>query len=1398
MQGFISRDMVAQSHVTPDRFSSIRCSLASPERIRSWSYGEVKRPETINYRTLKPESDGLFCAKIFGPLRDMQCLCGKYKRHNHRGIKCEKCEVEVTLARTRRERMGHITLAAPVAHVWFLRALPSRIGLMLDMTLREVERVLYFDSFVVLDSGVSDTIKERDMFTELQYREIADDLEDDDVVVETGAEAIQRMLQKINLEQERDHIREELDKTTAEQRTKRLIKRLHLVNGMINSGSKAEWMILTVLPVLPPDLRPLVALDGGRFASSDLNELYRRVINRNLRLSRLEAQRAPDIIIRNEKRMLQVAVDSLLDNGRSGRAIKSTFSRRPLKSLADVIKGKQGRFRQNLLGKRVDYSGRSVIVVGPQLKLHQCGLPKRMALELFKPHVFGRLQEDERATTLKAARKLVEREVPEVWDMLGEAIYQHPVLLNRAPTLHRLGIQAFEPVLIEGQGIQLHPLVCTAFNADFDGDQMAVHVPLTLEAQLEARVLMMSTNNILSPGSGEPIITPTKDMVLGLYYTSRVRPGAKGEGEVFADPIEVERAYETKQIDLHAQIKVRLDANGEHKIVETSHGRLKIWNIVPKAVSFDLVNRDLTSKRISELVNAAYRVAGNKALVIFADKLMALGFSQATRSGSSLCLADLTAPKEKAEVVAETQARVADMERMVLEGQMTAGEKANHVRDAWDRATTKVSRLLMDAIGEETFTKADGTEVKDKSFNSLFMFMDSGARGSEAQIRQLAGIRGLIAKPDGSIIETPITASFRDGLSVLQYFISTHGARKGLADIALKTATSGYLTRRLVDVAQDVVITLGDCKTTRGISLEAVVEGAMLQQTLAERILGRVVSEAVVDNNGEELIPANTLIEEHHQVLIDDAAIQEIVVRSPVTCEAERGICAYCYGRDLARGSIVGRGEAVGVIAAQSIGEPGTQLTMRTFHIGGAASASSREDTLRAGNNGTVVFQHVRTVTRDDGKAVVISHSAEIFVLDLRGNRRERYALEYGSVLNVGDGDTVTTGQEIARLTPLYQQFITTAGGTVRLQSFVENTTVAAQEDETTGTRIYRVMPGSRDWKAVDGVGQPTVELLNANGDVVEALELPSDAEVRLADGDTVGIGRAVARLPKEQEKTVDITGGLPRVAELFEARQPKNPAVLSPQAGVVRIEGEVRTKRRLVIVADDGTETEVMVPSRRPLNVISGARVEIGDSLIDGPLSATEMFSVFANDNEEIAIERVTAFLVSGIQKVYREQGVRIGDKHIEVIVRQMLCRVHITDAGETPLMPEQEEHIQVVRDINVTTEKRAGKIATFRRLLLGITKAALSNRSFISAAAFQESTKVLTDAATQGRRDPLEGLKENVVVGRLIPAGTGLRYHDIHSGAPIGEPIDSTPKDMEDFIRVGLAETERRDRVT
>ncbi len=1361
-----------------EEFDSLRIGLASPEMIRSWSYGEVKKPETINYRTFKPERDGLFCAKIFGPTKDYECLCGKYKRLKHRGVICEKCGVEVALAKVRRERMGHIELASPVAHIWFLKSLPSRIGLLMDMTLRDIERVLYFESFVVVDPGLT-SLEKRQLLTDEQYYEALEEF-GDEFEAKMGAEAIQDLMKDMDVREEIANIREELPQTNSDTKIKKLTKRLKLMEAFDNSGNEPEWMIFTVLPVLPPDLRPLVPLEGGRFATSDLNDLYRRVINRNNRLKRLLDLSAPDIIVRNEKRMLQEAVDALLDNGRRGRAITGT-NKRPLKSLADMIKGKQGRFRQNLLGKRVDYSGRSVIVVGPSLRLHQCGLPKKMALELFKPFIFGKLEARGLATTIKAAKKMVERETAEVWDILAEVIREHPVLLNRAPTLHRLGIQAFEPVLIEGKAIQLHPLVCTAYNADFDGDQMAVHVPLTIEAQLEARALMMSTNNVLLPASGEPVIVPSQDVVLGVYYMTREKINDLGEGMAFADVEEVYRAYRAGKVGLQAKVKVRVretikNDDGEFvtstELKDTTIGRALLYEIVPNGLAYDHINRPLGNKDMSGLINVCYRAVGLKETVIFADQLMYMGYEYSTRSGASIGVEDFVIPTEKAQIIGEAEAEITEIESQYASGLVTQGEKYNKVIDIWTRANELVGAAMMDTLSTETVINREGNEEEQTSFNSVWMYSDSGARGSPAQIRQLSGMRGLMTKPDGSIIETPITANFREGLSVMQYFISTHGARKGLADTALKTANSGYLTRRLVDVAQDLVVTEVDCGTENGLTMTAVIEGGDVVEGLGNRVLGRVIAVDVFNAAGDEvLIPKGTMIDEQWITKIDAMTIDEIKVRSTITCDTRYGVCANCYGRDLGRGHLVNIGEAIGVIAAQSIGEPGTQLTMRTFHIGGAASRATAIDNIQVKHAGDIRLHNLKTIEKENGDLVAVSRSGEVAVADEEsGRERERYKIPYGAVLKKGHEAAVEAGEIVANWDPHTHPIVTEVEGKVVFENMVEGVTIRRLTDELTGLSSISVIDPKERPSAGKDV-RPAVLLVDDEGEalLLAGTDMPAhyfleaNAILSLENGDHIAVGDVIARIPQEGSKTRDITGGLPRVADLFEARKPKDSAVLAEISGTVSFGKETKGKRRLVItpitetndLPEGADHYEVLIPKWRHMTVFEGENVEKGEVVSDGPENPHDILRLKG-------VEELMSYVVKEIQDVYRLQGVMINDKHIEVIVCQMLRKVDILDIGESNLIKgEQMEYVRVLEENDRLAAENKQQVK-YQRVLLGITKAALATESFVSAASFQETTRVLTEAAVTGKRDYLRGLKENVIVGRLIPAGTGLKYHE------------------------------------
>ena len=1372
-------------------YNAIKAGLASPQKIRSWSYGEVKKPETINYRTFKPERDGLFCSKIFGPIKDYECICGKYKRMKHRGVVCEKCGVEVTLSKVRRERMGHIELASPVAHIWFLKSLPSRIALALDLTLRDLERVLYFESFIVINPGMTD-LDPGQLLSDEEYYEALEQW-GDEFEAGMGAEAVQNLLLEIDLDSEISNLQNQIPETRSEAKIKKITKRLKLLRSFNNSGNKPEWMVLEVLPVLPPDLRPLVPLEGGRFATSDLNDLYRRVINRNNRLKRLLDLNAPDIITRNEKRMLQESVDALLDNGRRGRAVTGS-NKRPLKSLADMIKGKQGRFRQNLLGKRVDYSGRSVIVVGPTLKLHQCGLPKKMALELFKPFVFGRLQHLEMASTIKLAKKMVEREETEVWDILAEVIREHPVLLNRAPTLHRLGIQAFEPVLVEGKAIQLHPLVCKAYNADFDGDQMAVHVPLTLEAQLECRALMMATNNILSPANGKPIIDPSQDVVLGIYYMTREKINVKGEGQVLSSPEEANRAFQLNAVDLHAKIKVRLRPNKlpeeKTEIIDTTLGRTLLYELLPDGMSFDLINRTLDSKAISSLIDISYRKSGLKKTVIFADRLMYMGYQFATKSGASLCIDDFIIPKEKDKYVNEAEKEVKDIESQFASGLVTQGEKYNKVIDIWSRANEMIAKAMMDNISKEEVTDSEGNVVISDSFNSVFMFADSGARGSPAQIRQLAGMRGLMAKPDGSIIETPITANFREGLTAQQYFISTHGARKGLADTALKTANSGYLTRRLVDVAQDLVIREEDCKTSNGIIMRPLIEGGEVIVPLGERVLGRTVAENVLGpNNKDILLKKGTLIDEDLVDKLDDLGVYELTVRSAIHCEAIFGLCVKCYGRDLGRGHEANIGEAVGIVAAQSIGEPGTQLTMRTFHIGGAASGISVENKVEAGIDGKVVYD-CRVIKRKDRTFIVVSQSSEINVEDENGRVVERHRIPYGTTLNFPSGSKIKQGDLLAKWDPLTRPIIAEVGGKAKFIDIDDGITVRLKTDELTGLSNIEIIDITERPKGEAQDKRPAIHIVDGKGKQKTILDseapaiymLPGNAFLQLQDGQDIQLGSVIARISQESAKTKDITGGLPRVADLFEARKPKEAAILAQATGTISWGKPTKGKERLIITEESGNEVATLIPKTRHINVFEGEKIEKGDVVSDGPLSPHDIL-------ELRSLLELTEYVVSGIQEVYRLQGVTINDKHIEVILRQMLGRVEIIDAGDSEYILGEQVSFSKVRETNKKlAEQKKAKIK-FKRVLLGITKASLATDSFISAASFQETTRVLTEAATTGKTDNLKGLKENVVVGRLIPAGTGLakRKEDLEK-----EELEIEPIDLEEALVKALSEVE------
>ena len=1367
-------------------FDAIKIGLASPEMIRSWSYGEVKKPETINYRTFRPERDGLFCAKIFGPVKDYECLCGKYKRLKHRGVVCEKCGVEVTQSKVRRERMGHLELASPVAHIWFLKSLPSRIGLLLDMTLREIERVLYFEAYLVVDPGMT-TLKKGQLLSEEEYIEALDEFGNDfDALM--GAEAIHSVLKDVKLDDLINSIHQDMGATASQIKLKRLTKRLKLAESLLKSGNRPEWMILKVLPILPPDLRPLVPLDGGRFATSDLNDLYRRVINRNNRLQRLLELNAPEIIVRNEKRMLQKSVDALLDNGRMGRAITGS-NRRPLKSLADMIKGKQGRFRQNLLGKRVDYSGRSVIVVGPTLKLHQCGIPKKMALELFKPFVFHKLIYQGEAGTIKAAKRLAEAEGPEIWDILEDVIREHPILLNRAPTLHRLGIQAFEPVLIEGKAIQLHPLVCKAFNADFDGDQMAVHVPLSIEAQLESRALMMSSNNILSPANGEPIIVPSQDVVLGLYYMTRERINDLGEGHIFTDVTELQRAYDGGYVGLQAKVKLRIlrntepedESNVTHELVETTVGRGLLSTIMPPELPYSAINQTMDSKHITQLINKCYRDVGLKAAVIFADKLMYMGFEHATKAAISISIDDMEVPEKKEEILATAEGQVKNIQNQFSSGLLTQGERYNKVVDIWSRTNDLIADAMMEKLGQEEVEDQTGNKKIQPSFNSIFMMADSGARGSAAQIRQLAGMRGLMAKPDGSIIETPITANFREGLNVLQYFISTHGARKGLADTALKTANSGYLTRRLVDVSQDLVVTEDDCGTTKGLTVSTIVEGGSIVQGLGDRILGRFIAEPLLDREKNEiLLESGTLIDEKNVYLLELHGIETILVKSPVTCETKHGICVSCYGRDLGRGNIVNKGEAVGIIAAQSIGEPGTQLTMRTFHIGGAASSSAAVNSIEVKNDGKIHLYNIKTIKSKDKNLVAVSRSGEISVTDNYGKERERYKVPYGARITTKDGKKVKRGQIISTWDPHTHPIVAEAAGIIEFEDFIDGVTVTEQVDDLTGINNTLIMDSQKQ-SAKSKELRPRARLHNAKGKPIFfsgtetpiIYAFPSGAIIRATDGSKISAGDVIARIPLESSKTIDITGGLPRVADLFEARKPKDAAILAKYSGITSFGRETKGKVRLVITSEDGDVHEELILKTRRLNIYEGESIAKGEIIADGELSLHDILEIQG-------VQALSEYLVKEVQDVYRLQGVPINDKHIEVIIRQMMRVVEVENPGDTAFLNKEQINKSDLLVVNETMQAEDLEPATYRHILMGITKASLATTSFISAASFQETTRVLTEAAVRGSVDKLRGLKENVVVGRLIPAGTGF------------EPaIDETAIAEEEFAK-GLRDLE------
>src|SRR6184192_4374192 len=1359
----------------PLNFNAIRISLASPEKIRSWSHGEVKKPETINYRTFKPERDGLFCAKIFGPTKDYECNCGKYKRMRHRGVVCEKCGVEVIQSKVRRERMGHIELATPVVHIWFLKSLPSRIGALLDMSLKDIEKVLYFESYIVVDPGET-PLQYKELLTEARYRKAVEE-HGAKFVAEMGAEAIRKLLKAVDVARLSEDLRQEMRDANSEVRRKKMAKRLKVINAFKTSGNRPEWMVLEVIPVIPPDLRPLVPLDGGRFATSDLNDLYRRVINRNNRLKRLMELSAPDMIIRNEKRMLQEAVDALFDNGRRGRAITGQ-NRRPLKSLSDMLKGKTGRFRQNLLGKRVDYSGRSVIVVGPELRLHQCGLPKKMALELFKPFIYNKLEERGYVTTIKSAKKMVEKERPEVWDILDEVIREHPVLLNRAPTLHRLGIQAFEPILIEGKAIQLHPLVCAAYNADFDGDQMAVHVPLSVEAQVEARALMMSTNNILSPAHGKPIIVPTQDIVLGLYFMTREHLGTQGQGRTFANFDEVRIAYDQGEVDLQARIRVRVPAalGGNGQVIDSTVGRVLLYEIVPPEIAFAEVNKVMKKKELGTLIDLSYRHAGNKATVIFADRLKDLGYEQATKAGISIGIKDMVIPPSKHKLLEEANAAVREIEDQYNKGLITDGERYNKVVDIWAEVTDRIADEMLRELGTQEVRDTDGNIRRIPSFNPIFMMADSGARGSAQQIRQLAGMRGLMAKPSGEIIETPITANFREGLTVLQYFISTHGARKGLADTALKTANSGYLTRRLVDVAQDAIITEYDCGTMDGIALGALVEGGEIIEPMGERILGRVALDDIEDPFTHEiLVKANEEIDENKVKEIEEAGIEKVKIRSVLTCQARRGICVECYGRDLARGRKVNIGEAVGVIAAQSIGEPGTQLTMRTFHIGGTATRRAEASTVENRHLGVVHFHGLKTVKRKDGALIAMNRNGEIVIADENGRERERYQVVYGAKLTVKEGQKVEIGTQLAEWDPFATPIVAEVGGTIRFSDIIEGVTMNEQLDEVTGLSRKSIIE-SRDAEA-----QPRIAIEDEKGnpkflpnsEQPARYMLPVGANITVNDGDNIEQGEIIARIPRETTKTKDITGGLPRVAELFEARKPKEHAVISEIEGVVSFGKDTKGKRKVVVTPEiDGKlrtdlAKEYLIAKGKHINVHAGDRVKAGDPLMDGAANPHDILKVLGE-------KELARYMVDEVQEVYRLQGVKINDKHIETIVRQMLRRVRVQEVGDTNFLVDEQVEKQMFDAENERVKADGGNAAVGEPLLLGITKASLSTESFISASSFQETTKVLTEAAISGRVDYLRGLKENVIMGRLIPAGTGLtayKHLDIEVETPVDE---------------------------
>jgi DNA-directed RNA polymerase subunit beta' len=1356
---------------SPINFNAIRISIASPEKIESWSHGEVKKPETINYRTFKPEKDGLFCAKIFGPTKDYECNCGKYKRMKHRGIVCEKCGVEVIQSKVRRERMGHIRLATPVAHIWFLKSIPSKIGTLLDITLRDLERILYFEAYLVLD-GKETPLKKGEILSEDRYRE-AREKHGEGFFVAQGAEAIREVLKRTDMKDLSQKLRVEMKETTSEAKKRRLSKRLKIIESFLESKNKPEWMILEVVPVIPPDLRPLVPLDGGRFATSDLNDLYRRVINRNNRLKRLLELNAPEIIIRNEKRMLQESVDALFDNGKRGRTILGA-NKKPLKSLSDMLRGKQGRFRQNLLGKRVDYSGRSVIVVGPELKLHQCGLPKKMALELFKPFIYHRLEEKGLVTTIKSAKKMLEKERPEVWDVLDEVIREHPVLLNRAPTLHRLGIQAFEPILIEGKAIQLHPLVCAAFNADFDGDQMAVHVPLSVESQAEARILMMSTNNILSPANGKPIIIPTQDIVLGIYYMTRERPYVKGEGKIFSNPDEVQIAYDAQELDLHARIKVRMDGT----LVDTTVGRILLKEILPEEIPFSLINKVMKKGELANLIDYCYRTGGDKRTVILSDRLKSIGYRYATLAGLSISIDDMLVPSNKETLLKEAEEEIERVQEQYTEGLITDGERYNKVIDIWAQVTENIADVMLKELGTEVVETPQGKKETIESFNPIYMMADSGARGSAQQVRQLAGMRGLMAKPSGEIIETPITANFREGLTVLQYFISTHGARKGLADTALKTANSGYLTRRLVDVAQDVVISEVDCGTMDGIDVTSLVEGGEIIESMKERILGRVALEDIRDPfTGEVIVKGNDEIDEALAERIDDSGIEKVKIRSVLSCKSKRGVCTLCYGRDLARGRLVNAGEAIGIIAAQSIGEPGTQLTMRTFHIGGTASRRAEQTTLESRIDGKVKFISLKTVRNREGNLIVMNRNGEIAILDETGRERRRYSVIYGAKLRVKDGQKVKEGELLAEWDPYSIPVLTEVSGRVKFGDIIEGVTMQEQVDEFTGLS-RKVVIESKDAEL-----RPRISIKDEKGKTLSLIGttsqarylLPVGANIFVSEGDPVEAGDIIVKIQRETTKTKDITGGLPRVAELFEARKPKEFAMISDIDGVVTFGKDLKGKRKVVIQPEVGEPKEYMIPRGKHVSVHEGDSVKAGEALMDGPSNPHDILRVLGD-------KALARYLVDEIQEVYKLQGVKINDKHIEVIVRQMLKRVKIREVGDTHFLVDDQIEKQVFEEENARVIREGGKPAVAEPLFLGITKASLITDSFISAASFQETTKVLTQAAVAGKIDYLRGLKENVIMGRLIPAGTGLpRYRErdlrVEGYTDEGEPTEETP---------------------